>query len=213
MPSILTETLLQSSLTFLWIGSFAGLLVGAGMLFRPAQVIRINDYISRWVSTERVREVIDRPRWVERYFYRHHRLVGSVVSAGALVVLYTFLFSFNQRKISALVPHNLWWLSDAALAAVLVGSLLAAVVGIIVLIRPSVLKEIERGLNHWISTDSLERLLNRRNYSAEQPILRHSTLAGTFIVLGSAYVLVALGRFLFVGGAKSSGFAMFYALW
>ena len=213
MMPILNEILLKSSLTFLWVGSCAGVLVGAGMLLRPAQVVRMNDYLSRWVSTDKVHEAIDRPRWVERHFYRYHRAVGVAVTLGALLVLYTFLFAFDRREIYALIPRGHWWLSNAALNALLVGSALAAVIGVIVIIRPSILKDIEKALNRWVSTERLETLLNSRSYSAEKPILRHSQLAGTFILLGSAYVLVALGQFLFSGPATKSGFAMFYALW
>ena len=207
---ILNEVLLQSSLIFLWGGAFMGILIGAAMLLKPEQVIRLNQRLSRYVSTEKIAEHIDRPRWTERFFYRHHRPVGAAVLIGAILVLYTFLFSFNLRKVSAFIPRGWWWLSDALLGMLLIGSVLAALVGIIVLTRPSLLRDIEKAANRWVSSDRLLSLFNGMHYSAEQSMLRHNRVAGGAIMLGSLYIVVVLGYFLFRGADK---IAILYALW
>lgn len=199
---IVNDIFRQSFLTFLWIGSIVGLLIGAGMLFRPQQVIRLNQYVSRWVGSEKFSVMLDRPRWSERFFYRHHKPVGAGVLIGALLILYTFLFSYNLRTISTLIPRGYWWLSDALVAILLVGSALAALIGILILVRPSLLRELEKAANHWVSTERLLTLFNHMNFSAEQSIIRHHKVAGISIMLGSLYILVVLGYFLFRGAVK-----------
>lgn len=199
---ILNDILRQSFLMFLWIGSIAGILVGAGILFKPQQVTQLNQYFSRWVGSEQFGRLMDQPRWTERFFYRHNRVVGAGVSIGALIVLYTFLFSYNPRTISVLVPRDYWWLSDALTGIAVVGGFLSAIVGAIVLARPSLLREIEKSANHWVSTERLVSLFNGMHFSAEQSILRHPRIAGMSILLGSLYIMIVLGYFLFRGAWK-----------
>lgn len=197
--NILNEILTQSFLMFLWMGSVIGVFVGVGLLFKPQQILKLNQYSSRWVGAGHFAQMLDRPRWTERYFYRHSRLVGAGIVVGALIVLYTFLFSYNPRTISAFVPRDYWWLSDALTGMILVGGTLSALVGIIVLARPSLLRDIEKSANHWVSTERLLTLFNSMHFSADQSILRHPRLAGVPILLGSLYILVVLGYSLFRG--------------
>jgi len=199
---ILNDILRQSLLAFLWIGSFAGILVGAGIWLKPQQVIQLNQSFSRWVSTEKAEVALDRPRWTERFFYRHHKLVGAGVLIGALVILYTFLFSFNLRTISTLIPRAYWWLSDALVAIMLVGSGLAALIGTLILTKPSLLRDLEKASNRWVSTERFQTMFNGMHFSAEQSIIRHHKIAGVSIMLGSLYILIVLGYFLFPGAAK-----------
>lgn len=194
---ILSDILQQSIVKFLWIGSFAGILVGVGLLFKPQQIAQLNQYLSRWVGSDKLNMVLDRPRWIDRFFYRHHRLLGAGVFAGAMAVLYTFLFHYNLRTISALIPHGYWWLSDALMGMLLIGSIVAALVGLIVLTRPSLLRDIEKSANRWVSTEHLHARFNVMNLSAETSLLRHHRVAGVSILLGSLYVLVVLGYSLF----------------
>jgi hypothetical protein len=199
---ILNDILRQSLLAFLWVGSFAGILLGAGIWLKPQQVIRLNQAFSRWVSTEKAEVALDRPRWTERFFYRHHKLVGAGVLVGALVILYTFLFSFNLRTVSTLIPHGYWWLSDAVIAMMLVGSGLAALIGTLILTKPSLLRDLEKASNHWVSTERFQTMVSKANFSADQSILRHHRIAGISILLGSLYISIVLGHFVFHGQVK-----------
>jgi len=200
---ILNDILQQSILEFLWISSFAGILVGTGLLLRPKQLAQLNQYFSRWIgNADALGLVLDRPRWIERIVYRYHRAVGVSVTICSLLVLYTFLFSYNLRTISTYVPRDYWWLSDALMSIMLIGTLLAAVVGLIVFVRPSLLRDIEKSLNRWFSTEHLLAFFNGMYGSAEQSLFRHNRVAGISVLLGSCYVLIVLGYFLFWGTGK-----------
>lgn len=191
------EILLQSFLIFLWGGSIVGILAGVGMFHRPEQLMRFNQQVSRWVDTERMTVKLDRPRWFEPFIYRHHRLVGLGLLIGAVFVLYTFLFSYNVRVISSYIPQDYWWLSDALIAILLVGSMLASLIGIVVLAKPSLLREIEVASNRWICTTRLSTLFNSQYHFAEQFLFQHHRLFGVFILLSSLYVIVLLDYVLF----------------
>jgi len=199
---ILNEILRESFITFLWVGSILGILVGVAMWLRPKELGKLNRQCSRLVSSDTVATIMDKSRLTERFFYRHHQLVGAGILIGSLVVLYTFLFSFNVRTISTLIPNAYWWLTDALVAILLVGSILAALVGLLVLLKPSLLREVEHLANRWVSTDKMLTVVNRMNFSVEESMLRHNKIAAASIIAGSLYIMVILGHFLFRGSVK-----------
>ncbi len=200
--TVINSILLQFFLVFLGGGAIVGILFGAGMLLKHEQVLRLNQYYSRWIGSEKIEEQLDRPRWTERFFYRHHRPVGAGLFIGAMVVLYTFLISYNSRKISSVISPGYLWLLDALLGLLLIGSVVAAIVGFIVLLRPSLLRELETSTNRWIATKRVEKLFNNMHYAFDQSMVRHRKLTGTLLLIGGAYVLIGLGYFLFRGGWK-----------
>lgn len=196
---VIRDVLLRSFLIILCAGSIAGVLIGAGILLKSERIVFLNQYFSRWISANKIQEQLDRPRWTERFFYRHHRLVGGVLFIGAIFVLYVFLFGSRTRRIyTAITPGN-WWLMDALMGALLGGSVLAALVGIIVLAKPSLLREIEKSANRWISTEGVVRFFDGIRNSFDQQILRHRKIAGVFMIIGGLYILIVLGPFLWRG--------------
>ena len=197
---VIRDILLRSFLILLCAGSIVGALIGAGMLLKPERIVFLNQYFSRWISANKIKEQLDRPRWIERFFYRHHRLVGSVLFIGAIFVLYVFLFGHKPRRIYAAITPGNWWLLDALMAALLGGSVLAALVGIIVLAKPSLLREIEKSSNRWISTKGVVKLFDGMRNSFDRQILRHRKIAGVFTIIGGLYILIILGPFLWRGG-------------
>lgn len=193
---ILRDILSQSILMFLWIGSIVGVVIGVGIWANPGRIVVINQYFSRWIGSDKIGTMLDRPRSTQRFFYRNHKFVGASVLIGALAVLYTFLFSYNLRTISVFVPRGFWWISDALVAILLLGSALAALVGGLVLLRPSLLREFENVANRWISSERFQIRSNQMNFSAEQALIRHHKVAGMVILFGSLYTVIILGSLL-----------------
>jgi hypothetical protein len=196
---VIREVLLRSSLILLCAGSIAGVLIGAWLLLKPERIVFWNQYFSRWISANKIQEQLDRPRWTERFFYRHHRLVGGVLFLGTIFVLYVFLSGSNMRRIYAAITPGNWWLMNALMAALFVGSALAALAGIIVLAKPSLLREIEKSANRWISTEGMVKLFDGMRNSFDRQILRHRKIAGVFMIIGGLYILIVVGPFLWRG--------------
>ena len=194
------EILVQFVVAMLCGGSVLGLLMGVGLLLKPERIALLNQYSSRWFSSDNMTEQLDRSRSTERFFYRYHRLVGGALFVGAMFILYIFLFSYNLRRISAATAAGYWVLLDVLMAILLVGCVLAALVGIIVALRPSVLREIEKSANRWVATDGIVKFFNRMNYSPDRKILGQRKVAGVVIIAGSLYVLIVLAPLLWRGG-------------
>src|SRR5574340_305869 len=106
---IINDVLLQAFLIFLFVGCVTSLFVGIDMLFKPDGVARLNQRLSRWISTEKLGEDLDRPHWTERVFYRHHRLFGAALLGSALFLL--LLASLKAPLLAAVLgDHAAGWL-------------------------------------------------------------------------------------------------------
>jgi hypothetical protein len=191
--------LLQSFLFFSWLAAIAGILFGACMLLRPEQVVRANQQFSDWMASARIAEQFGRTHKSERFFYRHHRLVGACLFLGATLVLYTFLFSYNLRVISTAFPKNSWWLLDGFVGLMLISSVPSAIVGFIMMTKPSLLRDLENSANIRIATNFVPKGFSKTNNSLEQLMLQHRKLAGGLLMAGSLYILSSLSHFLFRG--------------
>lgn len=116
-----------------------GLLVGAmGLLIQHRD--------RRAQSDLGIREVfgfLDQRWHLERWFYRHHRVFGAIITATA---------AFCAWQLLALIPTSGqgmgWaWLLPTVLAA----QSFNAGIGIVVMVRPSALKSFEASANRWHS--------------------------------------------------------------
>jgi predicted PurR-regulated permease PerM len=88
----------------------------------------------------------------------------------------------------------------AALAILFLFSLvLAAVVGLALLLYPEALYNLEGIANQWTSTNNLLEWFENEKPPIDQHILRHRLSAGLLITAGSLYVLIAVGYFLATG--------------
>lgn len=99
----------------------------------------------------RLRQMLERPWRAERMIYRHHRAFGGGIVAGALVLLAVL------TRYHGISFETLSWPSSRGAQLVLLVRIaawsfacLALPIGMIVAIRPSVLKAIEVKANRWV---------------------------------------------------------------
>ena len=63
-------------------------------------------------------------------------------------------------------------------------------------------RDIEKSSNRWIKTDRKMPVLNTMYHFLDEKIFHQRKTIGTIMLLGSIYVLVILGNFLFFGSWK-----------
>lgn len=99
-------------------------------------------------------EELERPRSLERLAYRHHRLLGALLTLGATYVLATWALDYDADAVLNLAGRHWtargldWMFAAGELLVVLLHAVVLAI-GLVVLIRPSLLKGVERVVNRW----------------------------------------------------------------
>ncbi len=195
---ILSEIAWHSILIFLWIGSGIAFFVSMAMLIAPEKAARLNRFFTYWIDTHRVEDILDRPRWTERFVYRYHHLTGTALFCGSTLILYRFLLHPPRKHLALLLASDTYGLVEAAVAILVIGAVLGAALGLIMFAKPSVLREIEALANHWVGTEKWFRTLNQMHPSLDRFMLR-SRIASFILLIVSAYVVLTLGSLLLTG--------------
>jgi hypothetical protein len=82
----------------------------------------------------------------------------------------------------------LWLWQDLAIF-LLIGALAGIVLALLLIIKPQLLERINRQANRWISTRSLNQLMDR-SISIEHWFYQHHRASGAFAVAGAIYLFV-----------------------
>ena len=199
---LVADILLQSFLIFVVVGCVFSFIIGVLMLLKPEGVLRLNQYLSRWVSTEKLAAVLDAPHSVETALYRRHRSVGVLVLAGALYILYVMLFAFKKKAAGedlsfGLNPQIAAWLLDALGVVLVVSSLLGLIIGIFLVVRPSVFKPVEEWGNKWYTTEKSLRVMETVHLKPDEAMIRNYRFVAALVVAGSLYVILSYWVVLF----------------
>ena len=185
--------------TLLFWAALVILCLGLFMIAAPQQVLRLGQKLNRWVSTDEFFRKLDAPHYGERFFYRHHLLFGGLIILGGAYIFYRFVFVFKAGSyILPLVASGSvnQWLTASLIFINVLFSLLALVIGAVVILRPSLLKRLEAALNRWIVTEDSVRRLDRQLQSPDSIFLRRPRLVGLIILIGSLYIVVNLWAML-----------------
>jgi hypothetical protein len=186
----------QGLLVALMVGLLLALFVGVLLLARPRALFALNASLSRWIDTGAVFGKLDQPHHIERFLYRHHRVLGIMIVAGAAFVLWRWAFAYERSELLAalgtrFMASGLDWM-PAAVETTLValhGAIL--VVGLLVIFRPSLLKSFERTANHWQRgpvTSPLDAVIT----GVDSAVEGHPRVSGLLLVLAACWCLLAL---------------------
>ncbi|GIX22270.1 MAG: hypothetical protein KatS3mg121_1053 [Gammaproteobacteria bacterium] len=162
--------------------AIAALLAGVGLvaLLWPAALLRWNRRSAEKVSLPL--DWLDRPIRVERWLYRRNRLAGALLLAAGAYLLWAVV----RRLPGAPLPAG--W-REALLAGGALAAVLGLTVGLVVLLRPSALKPLERWSNRWIELPTAA--LDRESDILERWVAAHTRLFGA-IVLAAAVLILSL---------------------
>jgi len=204
MSTLFTDAeLLRSLVLFLLLGSVAGLLVGAMLLWRPEWLAHISKYANGWVSTRQMGRTLEQSVNIDHWFYRYGHLSGTVLLAGAIYIIYMFTLHVgradllaNLAKMHLVQPALLEPLLDTLVLIFLAGALLALLVSLFLIFRPSMLRDLELGANQRVSMRQSFKPMEIQHANLDHLVLRHVQLVGVLLLCGSLYTLVALAFWL-----------------
>ncbi|MDP1995942.1 MAG: hypothetical protein Q8J90_01975 [Gallionella sp.] len=202
MTSNPTDIFLWQSLAiFLLIAALLGILLGLLLTFKPDLMERINRVANRWISMRRIDRLLDRIISLEQWFYQYHRPLGILVILGAGYILVYFGVLFDKaialQRLAGYVPSRLLdGLLDALVLTSLIGATAALFVGLLLWLRPSLLRGFEEEANQWISSRRATKVLDVPHDQVNRFVARHARQIGWLLLLGSLYLFFAMFRLL-----------------
>lgn len=125
--------------------------------------------------------MLETPRHVERFIYRHHSFFGAVIMLG------TGFYFWRVAGTDLLWSHGDYGLQAPLLWLLTIGSTFAFVLGAVMLVRPSRLKPLEALANRWVGPES---------GTVREWISRHPRVQGILILAVSLYGLLVFGFLL-----------------
>ena len=168
--------------------------IGCCMMLAPELIIRAGQRMNRWVSTEQLFDQLDAPKSSERFFYRYHILSGSLLAAASAYIFLSFQFGFERGYVLKLVGSATVneWLTASLVFLCLAFSVLTFFIGLVIMIRPSLLKRLETWGNQWFAVDNSLKRLDVQLKAPDQVFGRRPRLMGFLVSVGSLYILVRL---------------------
>lgn len=156
MNTMLSEIFYDASYLFIIVGTFIGLILGLGLIFAPSVTLKLNEKINTRISLREQTKSIETPIRSEPFFYKHSKISGLILIIGSAFVLYT-LATFNPYTLIPHLPKSIsppaWdWIIQAGQIFFIITCAFILIFGLIVLIRPSMVKNFEQAANHWVST-------------------------------------------------------------
>ncbi len=199
------QEFLRIGLLALLAGNVLAVIVGVVLIVTPRRLAAWSELTDRWVSTQPVASRLDQMRNVDAYALKYPRLLGALLLVGAAFLLvYGALLvervgTYTGARVLAelfgvgALPMALWevlWV--CLLVLLLLGGVLALVVGGLALAAPPLLQRFSDAANRWVETGRGEQALDTPRYGFDASVRRQPRLWGVIITLLAGYTLGVL---------------------
>lgn len=193
---MLSEIFYDASYLFIIVGTFIGLILGLGLIFAPTLTLKLNEKINTRISLREQTKSIETPIRSEPFFYKHSKISGLILIIGSAFVLYT-LATFNPYTLIPHLPKSIsppaWdWIIQAGQIFFVITCAFILIFGLIVLIRPSMVKNFEQAANYWVSTRQRFSTMSNDINLVNKLVNTYPRVFGSFITLFALIVLFFL---------------------
>jgi len=177
------------------------LCVGLLLLIIPGTTLKIIRFLNVWIDTDRWLNYLNSELKSEAFIYRHHRFFGIFILLASIWIFWIFVISytvedFQVEAISNLSPVINDWLIHSVIFLIRFLSVGFIFLGLIIFLRPSLLKAMERPMNRWINTD-VATSLDVPHREADEYLVRHPRLVGSFVFCAGLYLVLSAALMLF----------------
>lgn len=206
--------LLQNYVNWLvWLlvfGNVFSVVVGVIMVISPEQLQALTSHTDRWISLRRVAQPFDTSIETDTLSLKYPRIAGAILMLAAIYILVQIgllVVNLNPEQGGQLLANTFsgftlaiaaWdvlWLS--LVVFILLGAILALIVGAMALFNQLMLHRLSTPANRWESSRKWLEPMEISHSSFEQYVRRNLRVWGVAITLLSLYVLFVL--ILFVG--------------
>jgi hypothetical protein len=187
---------------FFLVFGFIGTAVGIGLIFNPERMHEFFRVMNRWISLRRSTKWLAIPHDMSLSTQRFRRLLGVVFIIAAIFSIYVLATQIDVSRIVAAsgvtVPLSFSvWIMECAVWFLILGNMIALVVGIMLNLFPDALHEIEMRSNHWFSVRSHTRGDDTMHLTVDKWAESYPRTMGWIITAGSLIVVIDYAILLF----------------
>jgi hypothetical protein len=202
---ITPDSMLYYLVVLLIFGNVFALIIGVLMLAAPQQLGALFNFSNRWISTRQLTKPLEKPRPTDSAMLRYPRVLGAILLASAALILIKGMIFISGMSAAdggkllarlygdAVISSSVWeslWIS--LIAFIVLGAVMAVVVGLMSLFNLSKLQHLAESANRWVSTRQLTKPLDTPHYHLDKLVVAQPRLWGgviTALALFSALVL------------------------
>ncbi len=174
---------------------FLSLITGVWLLAAPQSFSRFRQVTDRWISVRPLLKPLEAPFFMERNFYRHHKLFGLFILGGSTYTLLRIRLNYSDIErwlANEMASQYQLWLPQSLILLLLLTNIIALLIGIFVFFRPSLLKTLEKSSNRWISSRRFLRALDLPHQTADNWLCQHHKLIASLLLLSAIYLTIFL---------------------
>jgi hypothetical protein len=193
---VINQILISFGLGIFIVTAFAGIALGIGLNVGSARMFGFMKAMNRWVSLRDTMKPMEKPHDIDKAIYRHRRLFGAAFAICGAYTVYMLLFSIDFTYVVAalsknstpviveLLINNMKWL-------LVLGGVLAVVIGIMMFSSTYALPAFEASFNRWYSSEKLGESVDKMHFPLDNWAEAFPRTVGLLIAFGSAAVLTA----------------------
>jgi hypothetical protein len=183
------------------LGCLLLVIVGIWLLIGPHTIGRAATFVGRWSGYfghhgQTLVRWLRTPVRVERFIYRHHRIVGTLLLTATFTVLLLLRWPTEEyqpwlRTFARIDPQFHGLLRAGYLFVVLL-SLLAFITGLFLVFRPSAIKPLEQWANQPVTAGLIRGYWARCCATTTCWMATHYRIIGLAMIAGGGYVVYRL---------------------
>ena len=198
------QLLVQFLLVLFLVVAVSGLAVGVGLIASSPKIVGYFHLLNRWVSTRHVLKPVEVPFDTERVTHRHYRWLAAGFVLGGLISIFGLFAGIDATAVGAAFATKRFApvvaiAVESAKWALIGGSVLGVVVGVMLLFYPNAESTLERFANKWVSSRRVTRSWDDMHMNLDALVEAHPKPAGWIIACTSAgaviYAIVTLVRY------------------
>ena len=184
-----------------FVGGLVTLAVGVGLIIGSAGMLRFFVAANRWVSTRRAFKAVEIARDTRQVVHKYRFWLAAIFVAGGAVSIFGLAMAFDPRAAGALLgldPRPSFvasWLVESARWVLIVGNVVAIVVGVMLGFFPVALAVLETRGGRWFSDRQFVRGADAMNLSLDNCVAAFPRSAGWIITVAG---LALVGDFGFM---------------
>ncbi len=194
-------------LWFFFIGGIFSMAIGIGLICFSSRVYQLFDRMNRWVSFRQVSKPMAIPRDSWPFMERNRRWIALVFIVASLLSIANLLWRLDAAALAGMaglasvkyhVPRAFAiWLITSAWWFLLIGSGVAALVGVGLGFFPQTVKRVEQWPGLWFSPRNMTKGAETQYTPLDKLALTHPRWLGTIIVVVALGNVIAIGHRLF----------------